>query len=54
MSALESLAPAADVGGPEQALLEVRGLSKHFPVRGGLRARAGVVRGIVGVCFKVR
>src|ERR1700732_5542059 len=53
MSALESLAPAADVGGPEQALLEVRGLSKHFPVRGGLRTRAGVVRAVDDVSFTV-
>src|SRR6476620_4029139 len=53
MSAVEPLAPAADVGGPGQALLEVRGLSKHFPVRGGLRARAGVVRAVDDVSFTV-
>jgi peptide/nickel transport system ATP-binding protein len=53
MSAVELLAPAADIGGPGQALLEVRGLSKHFPVRGGLRARAGVVRAVDDVSFTV-
>ena len=37
MSAVDwRLAPVADLGGPRQALLEVRGLSKHFPVRTGL------------------
>ena len=39
MSEAEVLAPVADVGGPQQPLLEVRGLSKHFPVRGGLFGR---------------
>jgi peptide/nickel transport system ATP-binding protein len=53
MSAVEPLALAADIGGPAQPLLEVRGLSKLFPVRGGLRARAGVVRAVDGVSFMV-
>jgi ABC-type glutathione transport system ATPase component len=53
MSAVEPLAPAADVGGPGQPLLQVRGLSKQFPVRGGLRTRAGVVRAVDGVSFTV-
>jgi peptide/nickel transport system ATP-binding protein len=34
-------------------LLRVRGLSKHFPVRDGLRAR-GLVRAVDGVDFEVR
>jgi peptide/nickel transport system ATP-binding protein len=53
MSAVEPLAPAADIGGPGQPLLQVRGLSKQFPVRGGLRTRAGVVRAVDGVSFTV-
>ena len=53
MSAVEPLAPAADVGGPGQPLLQVRGLSKQFPVRGGLRTRAGVVRAVDNVSFTV-
>jgi peptide/nickel transport system ATP-binding protein len=35
------------------ALLEVTGLTKHFPVRGGWR-RSGVVRAVDGVDFAVR
>src|SRR6202048_4982442 len=53
MSAVEPLAPAAEVGGAGQPLLQVRGLSKQFPVRGGLRTRAGVVRAVDGVSFTV-
>ena len=53
MSAVEPLAPAADVGGPGQPLLQVRGLSKQFPVRRGLRTRAGVVRAVDDVSFTV-
>jgi peptide/nickel transport system ATP-binding protein len=49
----DALAPAADVGGPRQPLLEVRGLSKHFAVRGGLFGRAGVVRAVDDVSFTV-
>ncbi len=42
-----------DRGGPAQPLLEVRGLSKHFAVRGGLRTKAGVVRAVDNVNFSV-
>jgi peptide/nickel transport system ATP-binding protein len=35
------------------ALLEVSGLTKHFPVRGGLRS-AGAVRAVDGIDFSVR
>src|ERR1041384_6250955 len=44
MSGADVLAPAKDVGGPRQPLLEVRALSKHFPARGGFLGQAGVVR----------
>jgi peptide/nickel transport system ATP-binding protein len=47
------LAPVADVGGPQQPLLAVRGLSKHFAVGGGLFGRGGVVRAVDDVNFSV-
>jgi peptide/nickel transport system ATP-binding protein len=53
MSAPEVLAPAADVGGPGQPLLDVRAMSKHFPVRGGFLGKAGVVRAVDDVSFSV-
>jgi peptide/nickel transport system ATP-binding protein len=53
MSAAEALAPVADRGGSQQPLLAVRGLSKHFAVRGGLIGRAGVVRAVDDVSFTV-
>jgi len=53
MSEPDVLAPAADVGGPQQPLLEVRAMSKHFPVRGGFLGRAGVVRAVDDVSFSV-
>src|SRR6187401_2738823 len=53
MSEPDVLAPAADVGGPQQPLLEVRAMSKHFPVRGGFIGKAGVVRAVDNVSFEV-
>ena len=53
MSAADVLAQAEDVGGPQQPLLEVRALSKHFPVRGGFIGKAGVVRAVDDVSFSV-
>jgi peptide/nickel transport system ATP-binding protein len=35
-------------------LLKVEGLTKHFPVRGGLRGRGGAVRAVDGLDFEVR
>jgi peptide/nickel transport system ATP-binding protein len=52
MSGTEALA-AADRTGSQQPLLAVRGLSKHFAVRGGLIGRAGVVRAVDDVSFTV-
>ena len=44
-----------DRGGPQQPLLIVRGLKKHFPIRGGLLGRAVAhVRAVDGVSFHVR
>jgi peptide/nickel transport system ATP-binding protein len=53
MSEADVLAPAKDVGGPQQPLLEVRALSKHFPVRSGFLGKAGVVRAVDDVSFSV-
>lgn len=44
-----------DRGGPQQPLLIVKGLKKHFPIRGGLLNRSvGKVRAVDGVSFSVR
>src|ERR1043166_8792894 len=53
MSGPDVLRPAKDVGGPRQPLLEVRHMSKHFPVRGGFIGKAGVVRAVDDVSFAV-
>src|SRR5882724_4473709 len=53
MSEADVLAQAEDVGGPQQPLLEVRHMSKHFPVRGGFIGKAGVVRAVDDVSFSV-
>jgi len=44
-----------DVGGPAQPLLTVRGLRKHFALKGGLfGAGAATVRAVDGVDFSIR
>jgi peptide/nickel transport system ATP-binding protein len=53
MSVAEVLTTPADVGGPQQPLLEVRGLTKRFAVRGGLFGGGGVVRAVDDVSFTV-
>src|SRR6267378_4467534 len=53
MSEADVLTQAKDVGGPQQPLLEVRHMSKHFPVRGGFIGKAGVVRAVDDVSFSV-
>jgi len=53
MSEAEILAPAADVGGPAQPLLEVRHLVKHFDVGGGLFGKSSVVRAVDDVSITV-
>lgn len=54
MSVAEILGPAKDRGGPQQPLLEVRGLSKHFSVGGTFIGRGGVVRAVDNVNFSVQ
>ena len=53
MSEPEALMPIADIGGPRQPLLSIRGLSKHFAVSGGFLARKSVVRAVDDVSFEV-
>ncbi|MEA2731544.1 MAG: peptide/nickel transport system ATP-binding protein [Acetobacteraceae bacterium] len=44
-----------DVGGPAQPLLTVRGLTKHFPLKGGFFGRSpGKVQAVAGVSFDLR
>jgi peptide/nickel transport system ATP-binding protein len=49
----EKLEPLQDVGGSAQPLLAVRGLTKHFPVRGGLFEPKRTVRAVDDVSFVV-
>src|SRR5262252_7208385 len=53
MSEADLTAPVAYIGGPQQPLLAVRGLSKHFAVRGGLLGGGGVVRAVEDVSLSV-
>ena len=53
MSEADLTAPVADVGGPQQPLLAVRGLSKHFAVGGGFLGGGGVVRAVDDVSLSV-
>src|SRR5262249_57934864 len=45
--------PVEDRGGVEQPLLQVNGLTKHFPVRGGLFSARRTVRAVDNVSFSV-
>ncbi|MGY3371384.1 hypothetical protein ACVWZL_008509 [Bradyrhizobium sp. GM2.4] len=47
------LEPIEDLGGVAQPLLQVNGLTKHFPVRGGLFAAKRTVRAVDNVSFTV-
>ena len=47
------LEPVADIGGAAQPLLHVNGLTKHFPVRGGLFSPRKTVRAVDDVTFSV-
>jgi len=44
-----------DIGGPAQPLLSVRGLARHFPLRGAVPGRAGSsVKAVDGIDFDIR
>ncbi|MCX7318392.1 MAG: ATP-binding cassette domain-containing protein [Hyphomicrobiales bacterium] len=47
------LEPLEDIGGDAQPLLHVKGLTKHFPVRGGLFAPSKTVRAVDDVSFAI-
>src|ERR1700758_3775346 len=47
------LEPIADIGGAAQPLLEVKGLTKHFPVRGDLFSARKTVRAVDDVSFTI-
>src|SRR6201747_2429544 len=49
----DMLEPIADRGGVAQPLLQVNGLTKHFPVRGGLFAKGKTVRAVDDVSFSI-
>ncbi|RJF76983.1 ABC transporter ATP-binding protein [Rhodopseudomonas palustris] len=49
----DRLEPIEDLGGAAQPLLHVKGLTKHFPVRGGLFGAAKTVRAVDDVSFAI-
>jgi peptide/nickel transport system ATP-binding protein len=52
-SSVDMLEPIQDIGGDAQPLLQVDGLTKHFPVRGGLFAKSKTVRAVDDVSFAI-
>src|ERR1700743_1516866 len=50
---VDMLEPIEDVGGAAQPLLQVVGLTKHFPVRGELFSARKTVRAVDDVSFSV-
>ena len=50
---VDMLKPIEDRGGAAQPLLQVNGLTKHFPVRGGLFSARKTVRAVDDVSFSV-
>jgi peptide/nickel transport system ATP-binding protein len=47
------LDPIEDLGGVAQPLLRVNGLTKHFPIRGGLFGKSKTVRAVDDVTFSI-
>jgi peptide/nickel transport system ATP-binding protein len=47
------LDPIGDLGGDAQPLLRVNGLTKHFPIRGGLFGKSKTVRAVDDVTFSI-
>ena len=52
-SSVDMLEPVQDRGGAAQPLLEVKGMTKHFPVRGDLFSARKTVRAVDDVSFAV-
>lgn len=50
---IDMLDPIEDLGGEAQPLLQVTGLTKHFPVRGGLFGKSKTVRAVDNVTFSI-
>src|SRR5437870_11345218 len=53
VTSIDMLAPIEDRGGAAQPLLQVNGLTKHFPVRGGLFTARKTVRAVDHVSFSI-
>src|SRR5258707_10673576 len=51
--AVDMLEPIEDIGGAAQALLQVSGLTKHFPVRGDLFSARKTVRAVDNLSFSI-
>ena len=49
----DMLEPIQDIGGDAQPLLQVDGLTKHFPIRGGLFGKSKTVRAVDDVSFSI-
>src|ERR1700676_4743585 len=52
-ASVKLLEPIEDRGGAAQPLLQVNGLTKHFPVRGELFAKQKTVRAVDDVSFSI-
>src|SRR5258708_21125700 len=52
-ASLDMLEPVEDRGGAAQPLLQVDGLTKHFPVRGDLFSKRKTVRAVDDVSFSI-
>jgi peptide/nickel transport system ATP-binding protein len=52
-ASVELLEPVEDRGGAAQPLLQVNGLTKHFPVRGDLFSKRKTVRAVDDVSFSI-
>src|SRR5260370_26984075 len=50
---VDKLEPIEDRGGAAQAVLQVSGLTKHFPVRGDLFSKRKTVRAVDDVSFAI-
>ena len=50
---IDMLEPLEDRGGAAQPLLQVNGLTKHFPVRGDLFSKPKTVRAVDDVSFSI-